>query len=171
MDSQDPKQHKPDLTDRAFRVGLFLKALNGLLETLGGVLLLVVNPQQINHFVNWLTADELATNPNDFISNHIVTAAHHLTGASLLFGAVYLLSHGIVKLILVVEVLRDHLWAYIGLIVVTTGFVIYQLYSLIFVKVTISFILLTIFDVIIIYLTQKEYRRHQRWHELKHSKD
>lgn len=160
-----PKTYKPDLTDKAFRVGLFLKGLNGLLETLGGILLLVVKPEQINHFVNWLTADELAQNPQDWLASHIVNTAHHLTGASLLFGAVYLLSHGLVKLILVVEVLRNHLWAYIALIIVTALFIVYQLYSLIFVKITISFILLTIFDSIIVYLTQKEYRRHRDRHE------
>lgn len=156
-----------DFTDKAFRTGLFLKALNGLLETIGGLLLLIVKPEQINHFVNWLTADELRSDPHDFIASHLVNSANHLTGSSLVFGSVYLLSHGIIKLVLVIEVLRDHLRAYLALIVVTSLFVVYQLYDLIFVKVTISFILLTIFDFLIIYLTQKEYRRHKAKHETK----
>jgi uncharacterized membrane protein len=161
MNNREPNEHRPDLTDRAFRIGLFLKGLNGLAEVLGGILLLVIKPQQIDRLVNGITAGELRENPADFIANYIVSSAHHLTGASLLFGAVYLLSHGLVKLVLVVEVLRDRLWAYMALIVVTGLFIIYQLYSLIFVKVTISFVLLTIFDFIIVYLTQKEYRRHK----------
>ncbi len=159
-----------DLTDKAFRIGLLFKGINGLLETLGGILLLLVNPAQINHFVRWLTQGELAQDPNDFLASHILKTAHHLTGSSLLFGSIYLLSHGLVKLVLVIEVLRDHLWAYKALIVVTGLFVVYQLYSLIFVKVTFSFIFLTIFDIFIIYLTLKEYKRHHAAHKLKNIK-
>jgi uncharacterized membrane protein len=149
-----------DGVDKAFKAGLLFKAIHGCLEIIGGILLLVIKPEQIQHFVRWLTQGELADDPHDFIAQYLVTAAHHLTGASLLFGAIYLLSHGIVKLVLVIEVLRDHLWAYIALIAVTALFILYQLYSLIFIKVSAGFILLTIFDVIIIWLTQKEYRRH-----------
>ncbi|HET9850149.1 MAG TPA: DUF2127 domain-containing protein [Candidatus Saccharimonadales bacterium] len=152
---------KVDLTDRAFRAGLFLKGLDGLIETIGGILLLLVSPAQINHLARWLTEGQLDRNPHDFIANHILKSAHSLTGASLIFGAAYLLSHGIVKIILVFEVLRGRTWAYIGLIVVTGLFVIYQVYRITAVKFSVSLLLLTIFDLIIIYLTQKEYRRHR----------
>jgi uncharacterized membrane protein len=150
-----------DSVDRAFKAGLLFKAAHGLLEIIGGILLLVIKPEQIQHFVRWLTQGELSDDPHDFLASYLVRTAHHLTGASLLFGAIYLLSHGLVKLVLVVEVLRNHLWAYIALIVVTALFIIYQLYSIIFVKPSAGFIFLTIFDLIIIWLTQKEYRRHQ----------
>jgi uncharacterized membrane protein len=76
-----------------------------------------------------------------------------------LFGALYLLSHGVVKIVLVIEVLRNHLWAYMALIIVTGLFVVYQVYRIAD-SFSISLFLLTIFDLVIIYLTQKEYRRH-----------
>jgi uncharacterized membrane protein len=150
---------KEDLTDRAFRTGLYLKGLDGLLETLGGILLLIIKPEQINHLARWVTEGELSQDKHDFIANHILKTAHALTGASLIFGAIYLLSHGLVKIVLVFEVLRNHSWAYVALITVTSLFVVYQVYRLA-VKFSISLLLLTIFDLIIIYLTQKEYRRH-----------
>jgi uncharacterized membrane protein len=156
----EEKEHKPDLTDRAFRVGLIFKGLDGLLECIGGIFLLLVKPEQINNWAQNITQGELSTDPHDFIANHILKTAHDLTGASLLFGALYLLSHGIVKIVLVVEVLRNHLWAYVALIVVTGLFVVYQVYRLID-KFSASLFLLTILDIIIIYLTQKEYRRHK----------
>jgi len=62
--------------------------------------------------------------------------------------------------VLVVEVWRDHLWAYLGLIGVTTLFVIYQVYVIVG-KFSLGLFLLTIFDLVIIYLTQKEYRRQE----------
>jgi uncharacterized membrane protein len=163
----ETKIHKPDLTDRAFRISLLLKGLNGLAEVIGGILLLLIKPEQINKIAENLTQDQLSNDPHDFIANHILNSAHHLTGASLLFGALYLLSHGIVKLVLVVEVIRDKLWAYIALIAVTAVFIVYQLYRLIFVGFTLGMLYLTVLDLVIIYLTQKEYRRHKQWHEKK----
>jgi len=161
----DKLQHKkskaaPDLVDKAFRTSLYLKGLDGLLEIIGGILLLVITPDQINHLARWLTEGQLDQNPHDYIANHILKSAHNLTGASLTFGAVYLLSHGIVKIVLVIEVIRNHLWAYLALIGVTGLFVIYQVYRLCVDGFSMSLFLLTIFDLIIIYLTQKEYRRH-----------
>jgi uncharacterized membrane protein len=155
----NPAEHPRTATDKAFRASLYLKGLDGLLEILGGILLLIISPEQINHLARWLTQGELSEDPHDFIANHILKTAHDLTGASLAFGAAYLLSHGIVKIVLIVEVLRDHLWAYIGLIGVTSLFVIYQVYRMT-VKFSASLLLLTLFDLLIIYLTQKEYRRH-----------
>lgn len=155
----NPAEHPRTATDKAFRISLYLKGLDGLLETLGGILLLLINPDEINRFARWITQGELSQDPHDFIAHHILKTAHDLTGASLVFGAIYLLSHGLVKIVLVFEVLRDHLWAYIGLIGVTALFVVYQSYRLV-VKFSVSMLLLTIFDLIIIYLTQNEYRRH-----------
>ncbi len=154
----NPAERPRDLTDRAFRISLWGKLIDGLLETAGGILLLIITPDQINHLARWLTEGELSEDPHDFIARHILKTAHHLTGASLVFGAAYLLAHGLVKIVLVIEVIRDHIWAYIGLIGVTALFVVYQTYR-IAIKFSVSMLLLTLFDLLIIYLTQKEYRR------------
>lgn len=154
------KSYQPDLTDRAFKIGLYFKGFDGLLETLGGIMLLIVNPDQINHLARWLTQGELSQDPNDFIAHNILKTAHDLTGASLIFGAAYLLSHGVVKLILVTEVLRNRLWAYKALIGVTALFVVYQVYRIAG-KFSMSLFLLTIFDLAIIYLTTVEYKKHK----------
>jgi uncharacterized membrane protein len=161
---------KLDLTDRAFRIGLILKALNGLAETVGGILLLIVTPEQINRWAASLTQDELSQDPHDFVASHILKSAHHLSGGSLVFGAIYLLSHGLIKLVLVVEVIRDHLWAYKALVVVLALFIIYQLYRILFTGFSWGMTLLTILDFILIYLTAVEYQRHKAWHEKRHKK-
>jgi uncharacterized membrane protein len=155
----NPAEHPRTATDKAFRISLYLKALDGLAESLGGILLLLIKPEQINHLARWLTEGELSQDPHDFIANHILKTAHNLTGASLIFGAIYLLSHGLVKVFLVVQVLRDRLWAYKALIVVIGLFVVYQVYRMI-IKFSVSMLLLTLFDLLVIYLTQKEYRKH-----------
>lgn len=156
----NPAENPRTATDKAFRISLYLKGLDGLLETLGGILLLLIKPEQINHLARWLTQGELSEDSRDFVANHILKTAHSLTGASLIFGAVYLLAHGLVKIGLVIEVLRDRMWAYLALIAVTALFVIYQTYRLV-IKFSVSMLMLTLFDLLIIYLTQKEYRLHR----------
>ncbi len=159
------KVYKPDLTDKAFKIGLYFKGIDGLFETIAGLALLIVNTNQVNSIVDRLTHGELSSDPHDFLANHIVNSAHHLTNGSLVFASAYLLSHGVVKLVLVAEVLRNRFWAYPGLIVVTSLFVIYQVYRMIADKVTFGLMLLTIFDLAIIYLTAKEYKRHKARHD------
>jgi uncharacterized membrane protein len=164
----DTSKRRPDLTDKAFRVGLILKALNGLFEIIGGVLLLILSPEQINRWATSWTEDELSRNPHDFIASHILKTAHDLTGSGLIFGAIYLLSHGIAKLVLVVEVIRDRLWAYPALIGLLGLFIAYQLYRIIFVRPSLGMITLTVLDLILVYLTFVEYRRHKAWHQQTH---
>lgn len=156
----NPADHPRTATDKAFRISLYLKALDGTLEIIGGILLLFIKPEQINHFARWLTEGELSEDPHDFIANHILKTAHDLTGAGLVFGAIYLLSHGIAKVFLIIQVFRDRLWAYKALVVVIGMFVVYQVYRMI-VKFSLSMLLLTIFDLVVIYLTQNEYRKHR----------
>src|SRR3954452_6609603 len=92
----NPAEYPRDLTDKAFRVGLWGKFINGSLECIGGVLLLLISPETINHLAKTLTESELSRDSNDYVANHILNSAHELTGASLIFGAAYLLSHGII---------------------------------------------------------------------------
>src|SRR5205823_7413324 len=106
-----------DLLDRTFEVGITLKGLDGVLEVVGGVLLLVVSPVTINQLVRNLTQHELSQDPHDFIATHLLSAANGLIGSSVRLGANYLLLHGVVKIVLVAALLRDQLWAYPWMIV------------------------------------------------------
>jgi uncharacterized membrane protein len=76
----------------------------------------------------------------------------------------YLISHGVVKTLLVIALWLDKLWAYPLTIVVFSAFMGYQLHR--FTRThSWTLIALTIFDAVIIYLTWKEYQQlqaHQR---------
>ena len=112
-----------DWLDRVFEVGILLKGLDGLLELIGGVLLLLITPADINGIVRALTQHELSEDPRDVIASWLLRTADGLTGPGLLFGAAYLLVHGIVKVVLVVALLRNKLWAYPWLIAVLLLFI------------------------------------------------
>ena len=49
-----PKPLSPAL-DKTFKIGLVLKGLDGILEVVGGILLLFLSPQAIEHIVRTLT--------------------------------------------------------------------------------------------------------------------
>jgi uncharacterized membrane protein len=149
--------------DRAFAVGIIGKGLNGAAELLGGLLLLILTPDQIQHVaVSW-TRGELSEDPHDFIATHLLHTTDGLTGSAVLFGAVYLLAHGVVKIVLVTALLLNKLWAYPWMIVVLLLFIGYQLYRIVL-NPTAGLIGLTIFDIVIVALTWREYRQQRRDH-------
>lgn len=146
--------------DKVFEVSLTLKGLDGLLELVGGIFLIFVSPQTISKIADYLTQHELSTDPHDFIANHILSYSHHLSSSAVTFGAIYLIAHGIVKIVLVTAVLKENLWAYPWMIAFLVVFIIYQVYR-IAIKVSIGLILLTIFDIFIVVLTVIEYKKHR----------
>lgn len=157
MTTTEPS-HK--LLDRTFFVILILKGIDGVLELIGGILLLFVTPDRIGDLAERLTQHELSEDPHDFIATHLLHFTNGLTGSATLFGAIYLLLHGAVKVVLVWAVLTDHLWAYPWMIAFLAVFIVYQSYELI-VGFTWGLVLLTAFDVLVLVLTWREYGIHR----------
>jgi uncharacterized membrane protein len=144
--------------DKTFKIGLVLKGLDGVLEVIGGILLLFLSPNAIEHLVRMLTAHELSEDPHDAVARYLLHTTAHLGHGTTLFGAIYLLSHGLAKIVLVALVLRGKLWAYPWLIVLLLAFIAYQLYQIIFVHFSPGLTALTIFDAFLVWLTWREYR-------------
>ncbi len=158
-DKSEDESHKS--LDRAFRITITLKGLDGLLEVIGGIVLLVVPPASIEHVVRFFTAHELAQDPHDFIASHLLHSASQLTRSATVYGGIYLLSHGITKVVLVVLVLKDKLWAYPLIIALLLVFIVYQVYRLTY-KVSFGLVVLTLFDMLVVWLTWREYRIKRR---------
>ena len=142
----------------AFEIGILLKGLNGLLELIGGTLLLIFPPNAVQRFVVGLTHNELSKDPHDFVATHLRAAASHLTSNGELFAAVFLLSHGIIKVVLVYALVRDKLWAFPWAIGVFSAFGVYQMYRYA-IHPSGWLIALTVLDVLVILLTLAEWRR------------
>ena len=107
-----------DPLDRLFEIGIILKGL------------LAVTPATINQLAAALTQHELSEDPHDFIAGHLLGYAHGLTGSAVTFAAVYLLLHGITKIVLVAALLRNQIWAYPWMIAFLLIFIGYQLYRI-----------------------------------------
>ena len=147
-----------DWWDRLFAIGIVAKGVDGVLELVGGILLLFVSPAQIHRVAAALTQHELSEDPNDFIATHILHSTIGLSSGTVVFAAIYLLLHGAVKVVLVVALLRKRMWAYPWMIGVLVAFIAYQCYR-IALSPSVGLILLTIFDAFIVVLTWHEYRR------------
>jgi uncharacterized membrane protein len=147
----------------AFEIGVILKGLNGLLELIGGTLLLVFPPTSLQRFVVSLTQNELSRDPNDFVATHLRSAAEHLSVGQQTFAAIYLLSHGVIKAVLVYALIKDKLWAFPWAIAIFAAFGVYQMYRYVY-EPSGWLIALTVLDVIVILLTWAEWQRVKREH-------
>lgn len=138
----------------AFRIGIMLKGAGAILETILGLLLIFGT--NILDLIYSLINDELLDDPNDFFASHF----HALvapTPQALLFGGLYLLSHGIVKGFLVAGLMRNKLWAYPASLAVFALFILYQLVRWTHTH-SIWLIALTILDILLMWLIWHEYR-------------
>ena len=146
------------LFHNAFEVGIGLKALDGVLEIVGAALLLAVDPAHLSSLIQRLTQHELSEDPHDLIARFLVRFARGFTTEQQVFGALYLLSHGVVKIGLVAALWKRRLWAYPTAMTIFGLFAIYQMYRFTF---THSWFLipLTLLDGFVIWLTWVEYQR------------
>ncbi|HEV2301345.1 MAG TPA: DUF2127 domain-containing protein [Stellaceae bacterium] len=142
---------------RLFQLGVLLKGAHALVECAGGVLLAIVSTQTIVGWVDWLTQDELIEDPHDFVAAHLLAMAQHFTVGTKNFYVFYLMSHGLVKVVLVAGLLMEKLWAYPASLVVLGLFILYQVYRFSYTHSP-GLVALTLFDILVIILIWHEYR-------------
>ena len=152
-----PSDRRQRVVGRAFDIGVVLKGLDGALEILGGLFLLLVPLSDVRRFLIWVTGHELSQDPKDFIATHLVHLANTLSVSGYRLTIAYLLIHGSAKVFLVVMLLRRRLWAYPTAIAVFTAFGVYQVYQFSYSR-SLSLLALTVLDVAVIVLTAWEYR-------------
>ena len=140
-----------------FVVSVVAKGLHALLELVTGIALYLVSTATIVGSLSRWSSREITLERNDWFASHLLRFAEGFSVEKHHFYAFYLLSHGIVKGLLVVGLLRQKIWAYPASFVVFSLFIAYQLYRYSFTHDAVL-ILLSIFDVIVIALAVHEYR-------------
>jgi uncharacterized membrane protein len=128
---------------RIFVVSVLAKGAHAVIEIAGGLALYLFSADAI---ARWL--DEI--DRNDWLARHFPFTEQR-------FYAFYLLSHGLVKSVVVFGLLREKLWAYPASVAVFGAFIAYQLYRYSYTQ-DVGLILLSIFDLFVIYLAVHEYR-------------
>jgi len=154
------RSHRPrrNLLDLSFHVLLLGKGLFATGEILAGVGAAFVTPERLNRLIAWVTGGELSEDPHDWLINKLIVAGQSFTVDSQYFVVFYLVSHGVVKLAVIVLLWKKQLWAYPLSILVFVGFMVYQMIR--FTEThSIMMILLTLLDVVMIVLTILEYKK------------
>ena len=123
-----------------FVASVLAKGAHALIEIAGGLALYLLGAGAI---AQWLR-------PHEWAARHFRPSEQH-------FYAFYLLSHGLIKVVLVVFLLRQKLWAYPASIAVFGLFIAYQLYRFSFTHDP-GLIALSVFDLFVIGLAVHEYR-------------
>lgn len=143
---------------RLFEVGVVLKGANAVLEIVLGGLLFFFN---VGDIVRAFAENALVEDPDNFLATHIYGFASNFSSQAEFYSALYLLSHGIIKAFLVVGLLRRSLWAYPASLAVLALFVVYQTIKFLGTH-SVPLALLTVFDLVLIWLVWHEYRRMTR---------
>ena len=154
-------EKRRNLVHKGFEIGILLKFIDGILELIGGMALVWLSPQNLKGFVWAITRHELSEDPNDLVANFLIRSAQHFSVNTKVFASVYLFSHGIIKIVLVLSLWRRKLWSYPAAIVFFILFIIYQMYRYIH-HHSAWLILLSVLDVIVVMLTWLEYENLKR---------
>ncbi|SHI67460.1 DUF2127 domain-containing protein [Parasporobacterium paucivorans] len=144
--------------DIGFYAGLAIKAINALIEFVGGLMMIVLNHDWLNRLIRLVAIPELREDPNDFIMNYLVRLGQNLSINSQHSVAIYMLLHGITKLIVIWFLWKKKTWAYLPAVAVFGLFIAYEIYSYVHTQSPIM-VPIIIIDVAIIVLIILEYIR------------
>lgn len=140
-----------------FESGVILKGIHAIIEIILGFLVLFISQNFIIQTAIKITNEELSEDSKDFIANYLVHASQNFSISSKHFIAFYLLSHGIIKGILVFNLLKKKLWAYPTSIFIFSLFMVYQIIRYTYTH-SIWLIVFSIFDLVVIWLIWHEYK-------------
>ncbi len=141
-----------------FLLSVWIKAIAGILETLAGLALPLISQSTVMSLVVLFTAPELAEDPHDLVANYLRTSTQHFSTNTQSFASAYLVVHGLIKVALVAGLLWGrHLWAYTASMWALAAFIVYQVYLYAH-GPSPWLILLTVLDLVVIYLVWREYQ-------------
>ena len=138
-----------------FELSIFIKGVDGLLETVGGLLILFVPLHSLDTLVRWLLAHELSES-HDWLAE---AAEHLLDSLSLdtkMFASAYLVGHGLVKIFLVYALWREKLWAFPVALWFIALFVVYESYRFTHTH-SIALLIFALLDVCVAWFIWREY--------------
>jgi len=136
---------------------LALKGLDGALETIGGVLVWFVTPALVDGIFQALYGHMGFRAAHSHVTNHLLNSSENFAGGRKLFASLFLLSHGVTKIVLVTALWLGKMWAYPLLIIIFTSFCVYQAYRFAHTH-SVVLALLTLLDIVVVGLACAEYR-------------
>ena len=147
----------------AFFIAVAVKGIDGVIETLAGLAVAILGTQGIYSLVIHITAPELDLHPDSRAVHLIRHGAFDLAHVSNRFLILWLFVHGILKLVLAVELLRERRWIFPVAAAILSGFVVYMA-SRLLVHWSPWLFAFALFDLITVALVLNEWRAHRARH-------
>uniref|UniRef100_E6QT18 DUF2127 domain-containing protein n=1 Tax=mine drainage metagenome TaxID=410659 RepID=E6QT18_9ZZZZ len=145
----------------AFEISLVFKGVFALAEISASIFAYFVTKPFLLDLVRAVTQAELTEDPRDFVANYLFHTAQGLSISNQHFTAIYLFSHGVIKLWLIIGLWKKRPGYYPAALAVFSLFILYQMYQY-FLTHSLLLLLITATDVIVIGLTWFEYRHLSR---------
>ena len=145
----------------AFEISLTLKGAFAVAEVAASIFAYFVAKEFLLDVVHAITRTELTEDPRDFVANYLLHVAESLSVGSQHFTAFYLLSHGVIKLMLIIGLWQKKLGYYPAAIAVFGLFILYQAYRFSYTH-SLLLMLITVLDAVVIGLTWVEYQHLRR---------
>jgi uncharacterized membrane protein len=145
------------ILDKIFEASVLIKGVEGAVELISGISVLILGSHRLATFAFQVTAQELQEDPSDTFANYIAHTGQHLASGGTTFLVAYLLIHGLIKLIAVFSLLRNQLWGYPFSMATLGVFMLYQVYEVAHAH-SLTLALLTVFDIFLMWLIYREFQ-------------
>lgn len=144
--------------DTIYKIGVGIKGFDGLIELLVGILL-IFSPHTPHRLLQHAAHFSQAHDSTFFhwLAHTVIKLDADLTGQTLLFVILFLISHGVIKLVLVYCLLKEYYRIYPYALAVLFIMLIIQIIPLFKDPTSPGLWLFTILDIVIIYLVWGEY--------------
>jgi len=146
------------LFNTIFDIGIIIKGIDGLAELIGGLVLLI-SPHLVHTTLVAIgvEAGRSTGHVHHFVAQYVARLDDQLAASGLVFLIIFLLTHGIVKIALVVCLLKKIIRAYPIALAILGAFLVYQVY--VFVRgPSVSMAIFCLLDAVIIWLVWREYK-------------
>ncbi|GAA2226635.1 DUF2127 domain-containing protein [Promicromonospora sukumoe] len=152
------------LVETAFVLGVLVKGLDGLVELVAGIALLVLHQQGILALTRSVVAEELREDPHDLVANLLLHQAAALDHGAAVAGGLFLLLHGVVKVVIVAALLAGSRRVYPWAVGALSVLLVVQLVQMVL-SPGIGVVALVVLDVLILALTWHEWRVGRSFHD------
>lgn len=140
----------------AFLITVVIKGVDGLLEIALGFLLMFTDT--FSDVVFFLTNDAIIDDPNNYFATHLrafASQSHH----AFVIGGLYLVAHGVLKTFISASLWRNYSWAYPAAMAILGLFIFYEIIGIL-AHGSIPLMCLSAFDIAMLWLVGREYRKH-----------
>lgn len=136
-----------------FRLGLIVKAVDSLFEVAGGIIL--VTPMRLARYILVLSQHE-AFRHHEALAGRLDRLATGVTMHPSMAEAVYLIVHGLTKVILILAIARGLRWGYVGFMAILSLFAAIELVRACTAREVVTGAL-GLFDVGVVFVIWREY--------------